>query len=76
MEVGLPRGSDDALVCALVKRRKLSDYDKQIGTEHSNPLIDIREYEVEFIYGNTETLTSKIIIKTYLPRWMKKATGN
>ena len=70
------RVSYNGLMHAVVKQRNLDNYDKPIGTEHSNPLIDIREYEVEFIYGNTETLTSKIIIKTYLPRWMKKATGN
>ena len=66
MELGLPRGSDNALMHALVKIRKLDNDDKPIGTEHSNALIDTRSYEVEFIDGTTETLTSNIIDKNLL----------
>ena len=42
MELGFPRGSDDALMHALVKRINLKDYGKIIGTEHRDTLIDIR----------------------------------
>ena len=39
---------------------------KKIGTEHRNPLIDTRAYELEFIDGSTETLISNIIDKKLL----------
>ena len=51
---------------ALVKRRKLDDDGKKNGTEHSNPFIDTRAYEVEFIDGTTETITANIIVKNLL----------
>ena len=51
---------------ALVKRRKLDNDGKKIGTEHSNPFIDTRGYEVEFIDGTTETLTANIIVENLL----------
>ena len=51
---------------ALVKRSNMCDDSKPIGTEHRNPLIDTRAYEVEFIDVNTETLTSNSIAKNIL----------
>ena len=39
---------------------------KKIGTEHINPLIGTRSYEVEFIYIATETITANIISITLL----------
>ena len=50
----------------MVKQRKFDDDGKKIGTEHINPLIDARAYEVEFIDSNTETLTSNIISEKLL----------
>ena len=46
---------------AIVKRRKLDDDGNPIGTESTNPLVDTRIYEIGFIDGTTETITSKII---------------
>ena len=63
MESGLPQGSDDALMHAMVKKSKLDDDGKPICKELINTLIDTREYEVEFIDGTTETLTANIIDK-------------
>ena len=40
----------------LWKWRKLDD-----GTESTNPLVNTRAYEIEFIDGTTETLTANII---------------
>ena len=51
---------------ALVKIRKLNYDGKTIDSEHSNTLIDMRAYEVEFIDGTTETLTDNIIAKNLL----------
>ena len=61
VELGLPRGEDGSLMHAIVKRRKLDDDGNPIGTEITNPLVDMRAYEIEFIDGTTEKLTSKII---------------
>ena len=68
MELGLPQVSDNALIHTLVKRRNVENDVKPIGTEHSNPLIDTRACEVEFIDGTTKTLTSNIIAKNLLPQ--------
>ena len=66
MELGLARGDDDALVHAVVKKRKLDDHGLQIGTYNKNPLLDTREYEVEYIDGTVETLTANIIAENLL----------
>ena len=66
MGLVLPLGSDNALMNAMVKRRKIENDAKKIGTEHRNTLIDTISYEVEFIDGTTEILTSKIISKNLL----------
>ena len=66
MELGLPRGEDDSLMHEIVKRRKLDDDGNPIGTESTNPLVDTRAYEIEFIDGTTETLTSNIIAENLL----------
>ena len=46
---------------AIVKLRKLDDNGNTIGTESKNLLVDMRAYEIEFIDGTTETLTTNII---------------
>ena len=56
-ELGLPRGEDDSLMHAIVKQRKLDDDGNPIGTESTNPLVDMRAYGIEFIDGTTKTLT-------------------
>ena len=66
MEVGLPRGPDNELMHAIVKRRKTDDDGNVIGIGNSNPLLDTRAYEVEYIDGTTETLTANIIAENLL----------
>ena len=66
MEVGLPRGDDDALMHAIVKKRKLDDNGLQIGTYHNNPLLDTRAYEVEYSDGTIKILTANIIAENLL----------
>ena len=68
MDLGLPRGEDDSFMHAIVKRRKLDDNGNPIGTESTNPLVDMRAYEIKFIDGTTETLTSDIIEKNLLAK--------
>ena len=66
MELGLPLGEDDILMHAVVKQRKLDDDGNPIGTESTNPFIDKRAYEIEFIDGTTEALTANIIVENLL----------
>ena len=40
MELGLPRGDNDHITHATVKRRKLDEEGTPVGTEHNNPLLD------------------------------------
>ena len=66
MEIGLPRGSDNELEHATVKRRALDVDGKPYGTPNNNPLLDSRRYEVEFIDGSIEVLTANIIAENIL----------
>ena len=66
MEVGLPRGSDDNLLHATVKRRALDDNGNPIGTANKNPILDSRMYEVEFMDGTKERLTANIIAENVM----------
>ena len=66
MEVGLPRGSDDQLHHAMVKRRAIDSEGRPIGIGSSNPLTDTRVYEVEFLDGTKESLSANIIAENLL----------
>ena len=66
MEVGLPLVEYDSLMHAIVKRRKLNDDGNPIVTESTNPLVDTRAYNIEFIDDTTEILTANIIAENLL----------
>lgn len=66
MEIGLPRGADDELQHAHVKKRVVDDDGKPVGVANNNPLLDSRMYEVEFLDGSTETLAANIIAENLL----------
>ena len=66
MEIGLPRGDDDALLHATVKRRAVDVDGKPIGVASNNPLTDSRKYEVEFDDGTSEILSANIIAENIL----------
>ena len=66
MEIGLPRGTDNALEHATVKRRAIDVDGKPMGVAHKNPLLDTRIYEVEFIDGTIEKLSANIIAENLL----------
>ena len=65
MELGLNR-SDERLQRARVKRRAVDEEGRPVGTANSNPLMDSRQYEVEFVDGGTEILTANIIAENLL----------
>ena len=66
MELVLPRGEDNSLMHAIVKRRKTDDGGNPIETESTNPLVDTRAYEIIFIDGTTKTLTTNIVAENLL----------
>ena len=66
MEVGMPRGDDDNLVHATVKRRVTDEEGNPIGKANKNPILDNRLYEVEFIDGTTEQITANIIAENIM----------
>ena len=51
MELGMPRGPDHALANAHVKRRAVDINNEPVGVAHNNPLLDSRQYEVEYEDG-------------------------
>jgi hypothetical protein len=66
MELGLPRGQDNELQHAQVKRGAVDVEGKPVGRPSTNPLLDSRQYKVEFMDGETEILTANIIAENLL----------
>ena len=66
MEIGLPRGDDDSLMHAIVKKQKVDNEGNAVGIASNNPLTDTRAYEIEFIDGTTEVITANIIAENLL----------
>ena len=60
MELGFNR-EEDGYRYAKVKRRAIDKDGKPIGVANSNPLLDSRQYDVEYIDGKLETMTANII---------------
>jgi hypothetical protein len=57
--VDMPRDGD--LITGRVTRRKRDAENQPLGKKHSNPLLDTREYEVEFPDGSIDTYTANMI---------------
>ena len=51
---------------AIVKRSNMDDEGKDVVTMNNNPLLDTREYKVEFSDGTTEVLTTNIFSENLL----------
>ena len=66
MELGLPRKGYDGLMNTIVKRCKMNDEVKAVGTMNNNPLLDTISYKAEFAEGTTEVLTANIIANNLL----------
>ena len=66
MELAMMRGGDGETMHAKVKSRLRDDEGRPIGHAHSNPLLDSRKYEVEFIDGHVEELTANIIAENLI----------
>ncbi|MEM7375799.1 MAG: hypothetical protein AAF587_44825, partial [Bacteroidota bacterium] len=66
MIIGLPRGEDNELHRATVKRRATDDEGKPLGLANSNPLLDSQKYEVEFSNGELEIMAANILAENIL----------
>jgi hypothetical protein len=64
--LGLPRGQDDELHHAQVKQRAVDVEGRPVGRPSTNPLLDSRQYKVEFMNDETEILTANIIAENLL----------
>jgi hypothetical protein len=63
MEIALPQGGGDQdnVQFARVTKRLRDKDGRPIGTANDNPLLDTREYEVEFLDGHQESLSTNLI---------------
>ena len=50
-KLGIPRGPDDNIQHARVKKRVVDEEGQPKGIAHNNPLLNMRQYEVEFLDG-------------------------
>ena len=66
MELGIRLTDEEPLQHARVKRRAVDDEGRPLGVPSNNPLLDHRQYEVEFLDGRTEVLTANIIAENLL----------
>ena len=62
MEIALPRGAGDPEDTQFAKvTKRLQDAEgRPIGTANDNPLLDTREYEVEFLDGHVESMSANL----------------
>ena len=63
MEIALPRGGgdqEDTQFAKVVKQLHNKD-EHPIGVANDNPMLDTREYEVEFLDGHHESLSANVI---------------
>lgn len=66
MELSLPRGEDGAGVNAQVVERVKDEHDNPVGRANPNPLLDSRQYKVEFDDGSSEVLSANIIAENII----------
>ncbi len=68
MKPGLPRGPDEGIQYAQVKRRAVGEDGQPKGVANNNPLLDTRQYEVEFLDGEVEIMTANLIAENIIAR--------
>ena len=59
MELGLNRGEEEGLQFLRLDRRAVNEDGKPIGIPSKNPILDSRQYEIEYVDGNTSVVTAK-----------------
>jgi len=66
MEFALVRGGDGEAVHAKVKKRVYDEDGNPVGRANTNPLLDSRKYEVEYVDGSIEELTANLIAENLI----------
>lgn len=66
MTVNLKREGESREHLATVKRRAVDDDGRPIGIANSNPILDTRQYEVEYLDGHNEVLMANTIAENIL----------
>ena len=77
MKMAMSRGVEGELVNATVRKRVRGEDGMPVGTAHSNPLLDSRKYEIEYVVdGHIEELTANLIAENLSPgtRWRRATT--
>ena len=66
MDLGISRGKEEDLQRARLKLRALDVKGKPIGQASNTPMLDMRQYEVEFLDGEIEVYTANIITENLI----------
>ena len=66
MELGLNKGDEEGLHSATVKKRAVDEDGKPIVKPSNNPILDSRQYEVEYADGNTEVMAANVIAEKFM----------
>ena len=66
MDFGISRGKKEYLQRASVKRRAVDFEGRPISQASNTPMLDTRQYEVEFLDGEIEVYTENIISENLL----------
>ena len=66
MQLSLPHGKEDELMYGYVKRQVVDINGKPIGNHNNNPLLDTRQYEIEFMDGSTDVIAANVIAENLL----------
>ena len=66
MKLGNVMGPNGDVQQANVKRRVVDDEGKPVGIANDNPILDLRQYEVAFLDGETEIMTANLIAENIL----------
>lgn len=66
MRITMKRSRDGKPLAARVKEQAKDDEGRPIGVPNNNPMLDSRQYVVEYIDGETEVVTANIIAENIL----------
>ena len=64
----MPRGTDGEIEHATVKRREVDVSGQPIGFANSNPMLDSREYKIEYLDGTIEIATANLIAENIISK--------
>ena len=66
MEMAIARGSEGKMMHATVRKRVRDEDGQPVGIAHTNPMLDSRRYEVEYLDGHVEELTANLIAENLM----------